>query len=106
MQIALLAPARKNKMGIDDGLSELRRDDGPELAVDVLHRCAAVRHSIDRAVSAAQIGLDGGRPSFDSEEAEIAFQIRYEQAFVQEGLRRHHALDDASALRLAWLNRG
>lgn len=42
-------------------------------------------------------------PSFETEEAEIAFQIRYEQAFAKEGLRRHHALDDARALRLAWL---
>lgn len=43
-------------------------------------------------------------PSFETEEAEIAFQILYMQAFVKEGLRRHHALDDARALRCAWLN--
>ena len=40
-------------------------------------------------------------PKFDAEAGE-RFVNAIEKAFAQ-GLRRHHALDDAKALRLAWL---
>ncbi len=40
-------------------------------------------------------------PKFDAEAGE-RFVNATEQAFAQ-GLRRHHALDDAKAMRLAWL---
>lgn len=40
-------------------------------------------------------------PSFSDEPSEQAFNMAYEDAFAN-GLRRHHALDDAKALAMAW----
>jgi hypothetical protein len=41
-------------------------------------------------------------PSFETEADEQAYEAAYTQAFA-DGLRRHHALDDARAMRHAWL---
>jgi hypothetical protein len=40
-------------------------------------------------------------PSFDDDVAEAAYRLEKEAAFAG-GLRRHHALDDAHAIRRAW----
>lgn len=43
-------------------------------------------------------------PSFESEAEEAAYNEALRQSFV-DGLRRHHALDDARAARHAWLRK-
>lgn len=40
-------------------------------------------------------------PSFDSEEEAEEYKLKYEACF-DNGLRRHHALDDARAAYLTW----
>lgn len=47
------------------------------------------------------LGWSVAVPSFETEEAEQAYQEAYAQAFAN-GLRRHHALDDARAMRRAF----
>lgn len=41
-------------------------------------------------------------PSFENEDEEATYTSAYERAFA-DGLRRHHALDDARAMHQAWL---
>lgn len=41
-------------------------------------------------------------PSFETEADELAYEKAYIQAFAN-GLRRHHALDDARAMPAGWL---
>jgi hypothetical protein len=65
--------------------------------------CDAPRYDIELLKPFLPSGLrwEMAVPSFDSEPEENAFRREQEAAYAG-GLRRHHALDDARALRRAW----
>lgn len=74
-------------------------DGGPQ----VVFFCDAPRYDIEliKPFLPANLRWVMEVPSFSSEAQETAFRTEREAAF-SGGLRRHHALDDARALRLAW----
>lgn len=65
--------------------------------------CDAPRYDIEllRPFIPARLRWSYAVPSLDNAEEERAFDAAKEQAFA-EGLRRHHALDDARAMSVAW----
>lgn len=69
----------------------------------VVFFCDAPRYDIEllRPFLPERLQWSYAVPSFDDLEEERAFEAAQERAFVA-GLRRHHALDDARAMSLAW----
>ena len=65
--------------------------------------CEDPRYDVEllRPFLPAQLKWSVAVPSFDSDADERAFEAARQRAFAS-GLRRHHALDDARALALAW----
>jgi len=74
-----------------------------EAAATVTLFCDAPRYDIEllKPFLPASLRWEIGVPSFEDEEEEAIYRMTYEAAF-QAGLRRHHALDDAKAIRRAW----
>lgn len=66
--------------------------------------CDAPRYDVEllRPFLPGRLAWSFAVPSFETEADELAYQEAHNQAFV-DGLRRHHALDDARAIRAAWL---
>lgn len=65
--------------------------------------CDAPRYDVEllKPFLPAKVRWQVAVPSFETEEEESGYRTAYQSAF-RDGLRRHHALDDARAMQRAW----